>query len=146
MANWIYNAKQDLIEYPSLLQALENIPNQIKELEEQITSLRGTQYDKTPVQGGMSGTESRLIDYIDRKERLKINLQVVAERTNRIGRGLSKLNDKERRVIDRLVINKTYRNIDRLCEELGYEKAQIYRIQEGALKKFTLSMFGVVDL
>ena len=146
MANWIYNAKQDLIEYPSLLQALDNIPEQIAELDTQITSLRGTQYDKTPVQGGMSGNESRLIDYIDRKERLKINFVVASERVARIGKGLSALNDKEQKVIDRLIIHKAYRNIDRICEELGYEKTQIYRIQEAALKKFTLAMFGVVDL
>ena len=146
MANWTYNAKQDLIEYDSICQSLHNIPEQIRELEEQITSLKSVRYDKTPVQGGLSGQESRLIDYIDRKERLKINYAVARSKQERIKRGMDALDDRERRVVELLTIRKAAGNLDRLCREYSYEKSQIYNIQTRALKKFTLAMFGVVDL
>lgn len=146
MANWIYNAKQDLIEYESLCQAMHNIPEQIEELENQIMSLKSVQYDKTPVQGGISGQESRLIDYVDRKARLKINYEIAKAKQERITRGLDALSDKERRVVELLTMHKGVGNLSRLCMEMGYEKSQVYNIQSVALKKFTLAMFGVVDL
>ena len=146
MANWTYNAKQDLIEYDSICQSLHNIPEQIRELEEQITSLKSVRYDMTPVQGGLSGQESRLIDYIDRKERLKINYAIARSKQERIKRGMDALDDRERRVVELLTIHKAAGNLLRLCHEFGYEQAQIYRIQNQALKKFTLAMFGIVDI
>ena len=146
MANWIYNAKQDLIEYQSLLQALENIPDQIKELETQITGLKGVQYDKTPVQGGMSRNESRIIDYIDRKERLKINLLITESKVKRIKKGMQALNPKEKSIIDGMIINKGYGHLDRLCDELGYEKSAIYNMLNAGLAKFTLAMYGIKDI
>ena len=144
MANWIWNAKQDLIEYQSVKDSLDNIPEQIAELEAQITSLKGTNYDKTPVQGGMSGGESRILDYIDRKERLKINLEIATAKVNRIDRGLEGFTEREYRVLELAFLRG--QSEESICSAMGYEGRNIRYIKSAALKKFTLSMFGIADI
>lgn len=144
MANWIFNAKQDLKEYASLKECLENIPEQVSEMESRIISLKAVQYDKTPVQGGMSGHESRLIDFIDKKERLLLNYEIAKAKVARIERGLSVLNDRERFVIEKDFFEGW--RIESICVALNYEERTIYNIKNTALKKFTLAMFGVLDI
>lgn len=146
MANWQRNAITDLREYEQVQQSLINIPQEIGTLEMAMTALRGVNFDKTPVEGGTSGYESRLIDNIDRRERLKINLEIARAKVQRIGRGLAALSENEALVLHRFYIQREHGYMDRLCNELGYEKSQIYRIKEAALHKFTLAMFGIVDL
>ena len=146
MANWQYNAMQDLREYQAVKESLVSIPEELKALEIDMQLVRGTSYDKSPVQGGASGREDRLIDYIDRKGRLAENLRAATVRVRRIERGLAGLTDNERLVLHRFFVSREHGHVDRLCEELGYEERTIYRIKDSALKKFTLSMFGVIDL
>ena len=146
MANWQYNAMQDLREYMAIKDSLVSIPEELKALEIDMQLVRGTSYDKSPVQGGASGREDRLIDYIDKKGRLAENLRAATVRVRRIERGLAGLTDNERLVLHRFFISREHGHVDRLCEELGYEKTAVYNIKDAALKKFTLSMFGVIDL
>ena len=137
---------QDLREYMAIKDSLVSIPEEMKALEIDMQLVRGTSYDKSPVQGGASGREDRLIDYIDKKGRLAENLRAATVRVRRIERGLEGLTDNERLVLHRFFISREHGHVDRLCEELGYEERTIYRIKDSALKKFTLSMFGVIDL
>lgn len=146
MANWQYNAMQDLREYQAVKESMVSIPEELKALEIDMQLVRGTSYDKSPVQGGASGREDRLIDYIDKKGRLAENLRAATVRVRRIERGLAGLTDNERLVLHRFFISREHGHVDRLCEELGYEKTAVYNIKDAALKKFTLSMFGVIDL
>ena len=146
MANWKYNAIQDLREYPSIKDSLISIPEEIKAIEIDLQMVKGTSYDKTPVSGGASGREDRLIDYIDRKGRLQENYKAAELRVKRIERGLETLSANERAVLERFFISREAGYMDRLQHDLGYEQRNIYKIKDAALKKFTLSMFGVVDL
>ena len=146
MANWKYNAVQDLKEYEAIKDSMLSIPEEIKAIEIDMQVVKGVSYDKTPVSGGASGREDRLIDYIDRKGRVQENYKAAELRVRRIERGLNCLTEKERKVLERFFINREYGHIDRLCDDLGYEKSAVYKLKDTALKKFTLSMFGVVDL
>lgn len=146
MANWQQNAINDLREYPALEQSLQNIPEEIRQLEGRVLSLKSVGYDKTPVMGGGSGREEALIEYIDRKERLRINLEIARQKVERIDRGLGALDQRERLVLQRFYVRREYGYLDRLCEELGYERTHVYRLKDQALMKFTLSMFGVLNL
>lgn len=146
MPNWKTHAIDDLREYPALQESVASIPEEIKEIEKDMQLVKGTRYDKTPVEGGSSGYEERLINYIDLKTRLGENLAVASGRAERIERGLSVLTETERLVLERFYIYREPRYLDRLCGELGYEQAQVYRIKDSALKKFTLARCGVMDL
>ena len=146
MANWKTHAIDDLRELPALQESVRSLPEEIRELEEDMQLAKGTAFDKSPVQGGASGYDERLINYIDLKTRLGENLQAASGRAERIERGLAVLSDTERLVLERFYIHREARYLDRLCGELGYEQAQVYRIKDTALKKFTLARCGVMDL
>ncbi|MEG1945231.1 MAG: DUF1492 domain-containing protein [Oscillospiraceae bacterium] len=146
MPDWKQNAISDLREYENVKQSLTAIPEQYKEINARITSIRASGTTSTPIQGGCSAQEDAMINAIDKKERLRINYGVARSKINRMERGLKSLSDNERRVLELFYINRTNDYIDRLCEEMGYEQAQLYRLKDAAVKKFTLSMFGIVDL
>lgn len=146
MADWEKHSIDDLREYGALKESLGTLPEEIRALEEDMQLVKGTRYDKTPVEGGASGYEERLINYIDRKGRLEQNLGLAQARVERIERGLSVLTDNERLVLTRFYIHREPRYLDRLCGELGYEMRNIYKIKDAALRKFTLAMYGVRDI
>ena len=143
MANWIYNAKQDLREYEAVKNSLSAIPKQIAELNSQITTLKAVTYDKTPVQGGSSGREERLMDYIDRKARLEKNKVIAASKVKRIESGLEQLSDLEYRVLDYRYIKGM--SVRAVCSALGYEESRVHELKRLALRKFTLAMYGITD-
>ena len=142
MADWKGNAIDDLKRYACDLISMEILPEKIRLLEDQMQFVKGTQYDKTPVEGGSSGYEERLINYLDSKTRLERNLKAAQERVDIIEHGLSVLSDTERLVLQRFYINREKNSVERLKNELGYEKSEIYRIKDNALKRFTVAMCG----
>lgn len=146
MADWEKHSIEDLREYRAVKESLDTLPEEIRVLEEDMQLVKGTRYDKTPVEGGASGYEERLINYIDRKGRLEQNLDLAHAKVERIERGLSVLTENERLVLTRFYIHREPRYLDRLCGELGYEQAQVYRIKGTALRKFTLAMYGIRDI
>lgn len=146
MADWEKHSIEDLREYRAVKESLGTLPEEIRSLEEDMQLVKGTRYDKTPVEGGASGYEERLINYIDRKGRLEQNLGLAQARVERIERGLSVLTENERLVLTRFYIHREPRYLDRLCGELGYEKTAVYGLKNRALKRFTLAMYGVVDI
>ena len=146
MADWEKHSIDDLREYGALKESLGTLPEEIRALEEDMQLVKGTRYDKTPVEGGASGYEERLINYIDRKGRLEQNLDLAQAKVERIKRGLSVLTENERLVLTRFYIHREPRYLDRLCGELGYEKTAVYGLKNRALKRFTLAMYGVVDI
>ena len=146
MADWEKHSIEDLREYGALKESLGTLPEEIRALEEDMQLVKGTRYDKTPVEGGASGYEERLINYIDRKGRLEQNLDLAQAKVERIERGLSVLTENERLVLTRFYIHREPRYLDRLCGELGYEKTAVYGLKNRALKRFTLAMYGVVDI
>lgn len=146
MADWEKHSIDDLREYRAVKESLGTLPEEIRALEEDMQLVKGTRYDKTPVEGGASGYEERLINYIDRKGRLEQNLGLAQAKVERIERGLSVLTENERLVLTRFYIHREPRYLDRLCGELGYEKTAVYGLKNRALKRFTLAMYGVVDI
>lgn len=146
MADWEKHSIDDLRKYEARKESLDILPDRIRALEEDMQLVKGTRYDKTPVEGGASGYEDRLIDYIDRKGRLERNLAYAKAEVEIVERGLSVLTDNERLVLTRFYIHREPRYLDRLCGELGYEMRNIYKIKDAALRKFTLAMYGVCDI
>lgn len=144
MANWIYHAKTDLREYEAVKNSIFALPNQISELDDRILTLKAVAYDKTPVQGGMSGREDKLIDYIDKRHRLEYNLKIAQAKAERIESGLRQLSDVEYRALDYRYIKGM--SVRAVCEALGYEESRVHDIKRQALRKFTLGMYGIIDL
>ena len=143
--NWKIEATNDLINYTRKKESLENMRQQMGALKAQFISIKGAATDKEPVMGGASRLEDKQLDNIVKRERLKLTYHATERLIDVIERGLSGLNEQERKVIDRFYICRTKDYIERLMNETGYEQAQIYRIKNDALYKFTIAMYGITE-
>ena len=147
MVNWENVAIDDLRKYEKMRHSLVSIREKQAALDLQSGVIRSSFRDSEPVSGsGSSGAEDRLISNIVERERLDGNYQAVEKLVVRMDKALSMLDDQERLVLERFYINRSPGYVDRLCEELGYEVRNIYKIKDAALKKFTISMYGLIEL
>lgn len=143
--NFQQEAIQDLKTYPQRLKARDNLKERIFILNERYISLRGVSISE-PVKGGMSRQEEKMLDNIAERERLGFSLKVVEALIELTEKGLVALDQKERRVLDGFYINPIDNHVVKLCEELNIEKSSLYRLKDTALKKFTRSEYGIVEL
>lgn len=146
MANWQENAIEDLKELTYLKDSVRNLEEQIEALDAQILNIRNSSPKQIQVLGMGKSREDLLIELIDRKERLLLNCEVAQDKLKRMRRGMKALTKREQLVLNEFFVDRSKRYMENLKEKLGYEERQIYRLRNEALKKFTLSMFGVVDL
>ena len=143
--NWRKKAANDLRTYPERKAAIENIRERIEILEEQFTSLKGISTD-TPVMGGMSRQEEKMLDNISEREKLSSSLKIAENLVKLTEKGLDVLEKRERQVLEGFYFERSENNVERLCRELNVEKSTLYRIKDSALVKFTRASYGVVEL
>lgn len=127
-------------------EALINIPEQIKILEMRYGALRAARTDAQPVSGDISRRENDLLCNIAERDTLKADLTATQREVDLMDGALSKLSEVEQRVIDYAYINRRKNYIEQLCEELGYERTQVYRIKDAALIKLARKLYGKVEL
>lgn len=144
--NWKFEAIEKLKQYEAKKMSLRNIPEEIKRLEAAMQSIRSATSDGSPVQGGGSGREDMYLSNIVQREELERSLELAQKWVALADAGLEFLNDEERLILDRFYINPAKGNVERLCMELGCEQATIYRKREQAIRKFTLSLYGCLEI
>lgn len=142
---WTDCAIQDLRKYKHLKESLESIPERMEALRCRFESIKGAVTDKIPVKGGSSRYEDNLLDIIVEKERLQLLYKANKTLLDLIERGLSSLDKTERLVLDRFYIDRPKDHVEKLMEELNYERSRIYEIKDQALYKFTISMYGILE-
>lgn len=143
--NWQKEAINDLKVYNARKVSIISMSEKIKELEAKAERL-GSASSNVPVQGGSSKGEDVRINCIIECDRLKTNIRTVRHWLGSVEKGLNTLTEDERKVLDGFYINKTTRHIDKLCDTLHCEKSTVYRLKDSALYKFTIAMYGLVDL
>ena len=143
--NWRAEAKRDLQTYPQRKAAVENIKEKIKILEEQFTSLKGISAGE-PVMGGTSKQEDKWLDNISERERLGFSLKIAEALVELTEKGLEVLDDRERKILEGFYMRREDNHIEKLCERFHLEKTRLYEIKDNALKKFTIAMYGTVEI
>ena len=143
--NWKSEAIRDLKSYPQRKISIENIKQRIKTLDEQLVSLKGISASE-PVMGGMSKQEERWLDNISERERLGFSLNIVQSLVELTEKGLKVLDEREKKVLNGFYIEPRTNHIDALCEELHFEKSRLYQIKDNAIRKFTIAMYGTVEI
>ena len=144
--NWKYEAIDKLKQYEAKKRSLRAIPEEINRLEAAIVGIRSAAADGTPVRGGGSGREDAYLSNIVRREELKRSLDQTQKWVDFVNQGLDHIAEDERRILDRFYINPARGNVERLCEELNCEQATVYRRREQALRSFTLSLYGCMEI
>lgn len=143
--NWKYEAIDKLKGYEAHKRALENIPREIKRLEDAFVSIRSATTDATPVSGGSSTREDTMLSNIAHREELERALKQAKAWVKMVDTGLAVLDAEERLALDRFYINRAKGNVDRLCEELGRVKSVVYDRRDKALRHFTIALYGVTE-
>ena len=143
--NWKKEAVNDLRTYPQRKAACENIRERIQILDEQFKSLKGASTDM-PVKGGMSRQEEKLLDNIYEREKLQFSLKIAEALVKLTEKGLEALEKRERQILEGFYFEKRENQVERLCEGFFLEKTRLYELRDIALRKFTMAMYGTVDI
>lgn len=143
---WATISVQRLRDYDKRKLALENIPAQIKILEDQMPALKASATDKIIVQGTANRREDTLIDNIAEREELKNNYSIAKREVDLIERALKAIGNEGRRILELFYINRPYDYIEKLCDELCVERSRVYTLKDKALRDFTLALYGIVEI
>lgn len=143
--NWKAEAIKDLKTYPQRLKSVQSLKERIILLNEQFVSLKGISTSE-PVKGGLSRQEEKMLDNIAERQRLEFSLKVVESLVELTEKGLAELDAKERKVLDGFYIKPVDNHVNVLCEQMHFEKSRLYEIKDNALRKFTIAMYGTVEI
>ncbi len=137
----------DLRELEDKRRALENIPDKIATLEIGFASIRAASSDGEAVPGGGGNRrEEAMINNIAMREKLRRDLEITRRDVARMDAALAVLNADERLVIERLFLHRSSDSVDRLCVELCFSRAQVYRLKDYALNHLARVLYGIVEL
>lgn len=128
--------------YKARKQALINIPDQIKELEEKMASIRSQSADSVSVKGGGGTKEDAYLNNIVTRELLSANLEESRRAVSRVSGALSILTDDEKEALKRFYIDKERNAAFNLAEKWNVERKTVYPRKDAALEKFAIAMYG----
>lgn len=140
--DYIREAIDQLKEYNSLIAAENNLKNQIAALEFEKENLKAATLSFAPGRGGEE-PDDKLINNIYSKQVLRRNLVATQKRIASMDGAFATLTEGEAAVLNRMFVIGGKRAADDLMDSLGYEKAQIYRIKDSAIRKFATALFGI---
>ena len=143
MSNWKYDVKDDLARYGGQLVAVTTLPDELRRLELEYESIKIANTDTTPVQGGGTVYEDRLLTNIARREKTAMALSMTQIDIERIEAALDCLDETERHIVDTMYIHRHRGAVGRLREELGLEdERSVYKRADRALRKLTIALYG----
>lgn len=143
MGSWKYDIKDDLARYGGQLVAVTTLPDELRRLELEYKSIKAASTDTTPVQGGGTVYEDRLLTNIARRDKTAMALSMAQIDIERIEAALDCLDETERHIVDTMYTHRHRGAVGRLREELGLEdERSVYKRAERALKKLTYALYG----
>lgn len=143
--NWVREAESKLRDYSEKEQSLESVTERITQLNLEMSCVRSATTDGTAVHGGGNGREDALLNNIAERDELERAKLSTAEWLEWVNGALIALSDTDKNLLDKFYINRRKGHVERLCEEMHLEKAQVYRRKEAALRKFTLLLYGATE-
>lgn len=146
MEYWKYRAIDKLKDYTAQKASLQNLPEEISRLESEARSIKSATSDGTPVKGGGSGREDRLLSNIVKRGELAMLLDRAKVAVGTTDRGLAVLNADERHILDLMYIVREKGAVGRLMDEYGLqEESSLYKRVNKALIHFTVAMYGATE-
>ncbi len=143
--NWKKEAINLLKDYPVKMYALENLKERYTMLELESKSIRASQTSSIPLKGDLNRQQEHLINSLAEKEQLQANFRFTKRHINWIEKGLSSLEEDERQVLEGFFIKGDSRAKEDLMDQLAIERSALYDLKEKALRKFALSMYGLIE-
>lgn len=144
--DWKREAIAKLRCYNARKNAIATIPQEIKRLEDEFDYISTAGADGALPRKGGAKTEDVLLTNAAHRDELKRSLRQAEAAVEIVDKGLAVLDDTERLILDRFYISPAKGNVDRLCEELFLEKSAVYDRKDKAIRRFTIAMYGVVEI
>ena len=141
--NWKEEATEKLRKYDAMRLATQNIPEELKRLEQAAYAIRSARTDGTPVKGGTNRREDMLLNNLVCREELNSALTQAKLWVSTADRALGVLSPEEKLILHRLYIYPERNALPRLCQELAVEQSSIYRKRDQALRRFTTALYGI---
>ena len=139
---WRKQAESDLKIYEASKPALINIPDQIKELEEKLTSIRSQSADSVSVKGGGGSRDDAYLNNIVARDRLKANLEDSRRFVSRVSNAMSILTEDEKELLRRFYMIPEKGAAYNMAAEKHVDHKTVYRWKDDALDRFTIAMYG----
>lgn len=143
--NWKNEAMDRLRKYSAMCLAVDNIPQEIRRLEEAATAIRSARTDGSRVQASGNRREEILLDNMMSRQELCWQLDQTKGWLTSMNKALSVLTPEEKLVLQRFYIYPEKGSVERLCQELGVENSSAYRKRDKALRRFTIALYGSAD-
>lgn len=146
MEYWKFKAIDKLKDYSAQKVAVINLQAEIVRLESEACSIKSATADGTPVKGGGSGREDRLLSNIVRREEHKAMLKRAKLAVSMVDRGLDVLSQEDHHILDTMYITREKGYVDKLMDEFGLlEESSLYKRANKALHRFTIAMYGATE-
>ena len=146
MEYWKYRAVDRLKDYSAQRVSLINITEEIARLKSEALFIKSVTADGTPVKGGGSGREDRLLSNIVKRGELELLLERAQKAVSIVDRGLAVLTPDEKHILDVMYIIREKGYIDRLMQEYNLlEESSLYKKANKALLHFTIAMYGATE-
>jgi hypothetical protein len=144
--NWKIEAVEKLRRYDAMCRARENLPLELRRLEQEYTAIGAGMTDRIGTgSGNVRSREDWMLNNVMARQQLTWSLDQARSWTDLVERALSALSSNEQLILRRLYILPQSGALDQLCEELGMERSSVYRHRDKALSKYTLSLYGAQE-
>lgn len=146
MEYWKFKAIDKIKDYPLQVAAIQNLQEEISRLESEARSIKSATSDGTPVKGGGSGRENRLLSNIVKREEHQAMLQRAKASVRMVNRGMDVLSGEEKHILEVMYMVNEKGKIHRLLNELGLqEESSLYKRINKTLQRFTIAMYGATE-
>ena len=140
--NWKNEAIDRLTRYSAMVQAVENIPKELKRLERSIQELRGYSPERLPGAKNPGPRDDVMIGNIIKRQELCDNYENAKIWVDTTKQAMSVLNNEEKTILTKMYVTPEKGVVSQLCHTFGVEQSSIYRKRDQALYRFTMALYG----
>lgn len=134
--------QRDLERLPYDRYSIEHQKAELEELEAEYTAIKATNYDKMPTGNGDNTQEEKLLSAIAKKTKLMAWIQATEQHVANMEALLAALNEEDRLIIERTVINRNKNAEEDVAEEIGIERRQVFNRKNNILHLLCQMRFG----
>lgn len=122
--------------------AIKQMERELEENKAEQSAIKATNYDKMPGSSGENTQEEKILTALAKRMELEANLLATKLHVGNMENLLNALSDEERKIIYIMFIRHEKNAQERLSEEFGYEKTQIYKMRNDALMHLAQLRWG----
>ena len=143
--NWKQEAVERLRLYTDMKQAVNNLPREIKRLEQEAANPGSGNLERVGKSSTVNGRENWLLNNIIQRQELQKAYNNAVQWLSVTDGALGTLPKEDLRILSMMYIDAVNGATAELCAELGVEQSSVYRKRDKALYQFTVALYGVAS-